>query len=63
MRTRHMQDRMQQRGFTEAEIGLIEALGEWNPRTDRIVLTKKMIEARERQLRSEIADIERRSSQ
>ncbi len=61
MRTSHMNDRMRQRGITEAEIAMIQELGEWNERADRIVLTASRCALAESVLRQEIRNAERRT--
>ncbi len=58
MRTQHMKSRILKRGFSEDKIRMIEALGEWNERTDRLVLTQQVIEQRQLQVRTEIAALE-----
>lgn len=59
MRTKHMTDRMRQRAIVDEEIDLILELGEWNERTDRLVLTAKACASAEAALRKEIAELER----
>lgn len=59
MRTKHMEDRMRQRGISDEEIGVILDLGEWNERADRIVLTAQICARAEKTLRDEIAALER----
>ncbi|MCB1484150.1 MAG: hypothetical protein KDJ17_04575 [Hyphomicrobiaceae bacterium] len=61
MRTKHMEDRMRQRGMSDEEIGVILELGEWNERADRIVLTEQVCAREERTLRKEIAALERQA--
>ena len=61
MRTNHMNDRMRQRGITEAEIAVIQELGEWNERADRIVLSARRCALAESILRQEIRNAERRA--
>jgi hypothetical protein len=61
MRTSHMNDRMRQRGITDADIAVIQELGEWNERADRIVLTARGCALAESVLRQEIRNAERRA--
>jgi len=63
MRTDHMQDRMRQRSVSETEINIIMNFGEWNERTDRLVLTQQIIAKRQKLLRDEIAALERKTQQ
>ena len=63
MRTDHMQDRMRQRSVSETEINIIMNFGEWNERTDRLVLTQQTIAQRQQLLRDEIAALERKTQQ
>ncbi len=59
MRTKHMTDRMRQRRIVDEEINLILELGDWNERTDRLVLTAQACASAEAALRKEIAELER----
>jgi len=61
MRTRHMEDRMRQRGMSDLEIGVILELGEWNERADRLVLSGQVCAREERTLRREIVALERQA--
>jgi len=58
MRTKHMDIRMRQRGVSEGEIGVIMEFGEWNERTDRLVLTQQVIAQRQKSLWDEISALE-----
>lgn len=59
MRTKHMTDRMRQRGIVDDVINLILDLGEWNERGDRIVLKEKACAKAEAEIRKEITESER----
>lgn len=60
-RTKHMYDRMRQRRIADDEVALILELGEWNERTDRLVLTAQACGREEEALRREISDLERQA--
>lgn len=62
-RTQHMVDRMRQRSITEDEIGVILEHGEWNRRTDRLVLSAQACARAEEALRKEIAALEYHAKQ
>ena len=59
MHTAHLQDRMRQRGISEAMIGAIFALGDWNARGDRLVLPERAITPLLQQKREELKMLER----
>ncbi len=59
MHTRHMEDRMRQRGISEEMVGTILEVGEWNARGDRLELPKRAIEPLLRQKRDELKMLER----
>lgn len=59
MRTKHMTERMRQRGIVDDVINLILDLGEWNERGDRIVLKRQACTEAMAETRKEIAELER----
>lgn len=59
MHTAHLQDRMRQRGISEAMIGAILTLGDWNARGDRLVLPERAIAPLLQQKREELKMLER----
>lgn len=59
MHTRHMNDRMRQRGISSEMVGAIFKLGEWNARGDRLELPGKAIEPLIQQKRDELKVLER----
>ncbi len=59
MQTKHMEDRMRQRGISEEMVGAILELGEWNARGDRLELPKKAIGPLLQQKRDELKLLER----
>jgi hypothetical protein len=50
---------MRQRGLSEAMVGAILALGEWNERGDRIVLSERAVAAQLQQIRDEVKMLEK----
>lgn len=59
MRTKHMEDRMRQRGISDQMVGAILELGEWNNRGDRLELPEKAIGPLLQEKRSELKMLER----
>lgn len=59
MRTKHMEDRMRQRGISDEMVGAILQLGEWNDRGDRLELPGKSIAPLLQQKRNELKVLER----
>ncbi|VVM75199.1 hypothetical protein [Pseudomonas fluorescens] len=59
MHTAHLQNRMRQRGISEAMIGAILTLGDWNARGDRLVLPERAIAPLLQQKREELKMLER----
>lgn len=59
MHTAHLQDRMRQRGISEAMIRAIITFGDWNSRGDRLVLPKRAITPLLQQKREELKMLER----
>jgi|UniRef100_UPI004047ED2B hypothetical protein len=59
MHTRHMEDRMRQRGISDEMVGAILEVGEWNARGDRLELPKKAIGPLLQQKRDELKMLER----
>lgn len=59
MQTKHMEDRMRQRGISKEMVGAILELGEWNARGDRLELPKKAIGPLLQQKRDELKMLER----
>ena len=60
-RTKHMAERMRRRRISDEEVNVILELGEWNVRTDRLVLTAQACAREEEALRREIAALERQA--
>ena len=60
-RTKHMAERMRQRRIADEEVEVILELGEWNARSDRLVLTVQACAREEEALRKEIAALERQA--
>ncbi|WP_146241902.1 hypothetical protein [Pseudomonas jessenii] len=58
MQTAHLQNRMRQRGISEAMIGAILTLGDWNARGDRLVLPERAIAPLLQQKREELKMLE-----
>lgn len=59
MHTKHMEDRMRQRGISDEMVGAILEVGEWNARGDRLELPKKAIGSLLQQKRDELKMLER----
>lgn len=59
MHTAHLQNRMRQRGISEAMIGTILTFGDWNARGDRLVLPKRALTPLLQQKRKELKMLER----
>lgn len=59
MRTKHMEDRMRQRGISDEMVGAILEMGEWNSRGDRLVLSGRAIEPLLQEKRDELKMLER----
>lgn len=57
MRTKHMGDRMRQRGISEKMVGAILELGEWAG--DRLTLSQKVLEPLLQRKREELKLLER----
>ena len=60
-RTKHMAERMCQRRIADEAVDVILELGEWNARSDRLVLTAQTCAREEEALRREIAALERQA--
>ena len=58
MQTAHLQNRKRQRGISEAMIGAILTLGDWNARGDRLVLPERAIAPLLQQKREELKMLE-----
>ena len=59
MHTKHIEDRMRQRGISNEMVGAILELGEWNNRGDRLELPEKAIGSLLQEKRNELKLLER----